>query len=330
MLKAAVIGVGAIGQNHARVYNELPNVELVAVSDLDETTAQRASRNLNVPCDTDYEKLFDSYQPDLISVSVPTINHFEVASKAIERGIHVLVEKPITATVEEGKQLLALAEQAGVRLTVGHIERFNPAMVELKKRLDNGDIGKVFRVQSRRMGPFPARIRDVGVVVDLASHDVDIIRYILGAEITRVYAETAQNITTDREDMMDCVLRCDDGTVGTLNINWLTPTKIRELTVTGTKGMFVVNYLLQELYFYENATATNSWEALNVFTGVSEGSMLRPNFARQEPLKAELASFVAAVEQDVAPLVSGMDGLKALTIAQALVTSGVENTIVSL
>jgi len=328
MIKAAVIGVGAIGRNHARVYNELPDVDLVAVSDTDPENGAKVAANLNVPFEQDYEAMMDNYKPDLVSISVPTVYHFEVASKAIERGINVLVEKPITATVEEGQELIEMARNAGVKLTVGHIERFNPALIELKKRLDNGDIGKVFRVQSRRMGPFPARIRDVGVVVDLASHDVDIVRYIMGTEITRVYAETAQNITTDREDMMDCVLRCENGAVGTLNINWLTPTKIRELAVTGTQGMFVVNYLLQELYFYENGVAPTSWHQLSVLTGVTEGAMTRPMISRHEPLRAELDSFAKAVENNTDPLVSGEDGLKALKIAQALVESGLEQKIV--
>lgn len=328
MVKAAVIGVGAIGRNHARVYNELPDVDLVAVSDVDEVNGQKVADNLNVRFEGDYLTMLDTYKPDLVSISVPTVDHFEVASQAIQRGIHILVEKPITATVEEGYKLIEMAREAGVKLTVGHIERFNPALIELKKRLDQGEIGKVFRVQSRRMGPFPARIRDVGVVVDLASHDVDIIRYIMGTEITRVYAETAQNITTDREDMMDCVLRCENGAVGTLNINWLTPTKIRELIVTGTRGMFVVNYLLQELYFYENAVAPTAWHQLSVLTSVSEGAMTRPMIARHEPLRAELESFANAVRDDITPLVTGEDGLKALALALALVQSGLEHRIV--
>lgn len=330
MIKVAVIGVGAIGRNHARVYNELPDVELVAISDLDQENGAKVAANLNVPCEQNFESMLDTYKPDLVSISVPTVHHFDVASKAIQRGVHVLIEKPITATVEEGQKLIQMAQDAGVKLSVGHIERFNPALIELKKRLDKGEIGKVFRVQSRRMGPFPARIRDVGVVVDLASHDVDIVRYIMGTEITRVYAETAQNITTDREDMLDCVLRCENGAVGTLNINWLTPTKIRELAVTGTQGMFVVNYLLQELYFYENAVAPTNWHQLSVLTGVSEGAMIRPMISRHEPLRAELDSFAKAVKNDTDPLVSGEDGLKALVIAQALVESGLQQRIVAI
>jgi len=330
MLKAAVIGVGSMGRNHARVYRELPDVKLVAVSDVHEPTAQKVAHDLHVDYVTDYKQLFEQYQPDLVSVSVPTAEHYEVVLEAIQRGIHVLVEKPIAATVDEAKLLIAAAKEHKVKLTVGHIERFNPALDELKKRLDSGAIGDVFRVQSRRMGPFPARIRDVGVVVDLASHDVDIVRYILDTDIVRVFAETASNIATDREDMMDAVLRCSNGVIGTLNINWVTPTKIRELTITGTQGMFLVNYLTQELYFYENADATDQWQSLSILKGVSEGTLIRPNIQRQEPLRRELESFVEAVQNEHDPLVSGLDGMKALQIAQAIVRSGLEQQIITI
>jgi UDP-N-acetylglucosamine 3-dehydrogenase len=330
MTKAAVIGVGAIGRNHARVYNELSDVELVAVCDTSEETAANVGQWLNIPHETNYLHMLDTYKPDLVSISVPTMYHFEVAAAVIERGVHVLVEKPITATEEEGRKLIQLAADAGVKLTVGHIERFNPAVIELKKRIDAGDIGDVFRVQSRRMGPFPARIRDVGVTIDLASHDLDIVRYIMDTDITRVYAETAQNIATDREDTMDCVLRCTNGVVGTLNINWVTPTKIRELAVTGTKGMFVVNYLTQELFFYENAVASSNWQQLSVLSGVSEGTVTKPVISRHEPLKAELDYFAGAVRDNTAPLISGEDGLKALIAAQALVKSGQTQQVIKL
>lgn len=330
MIKAAVIGVGSIGQNHARVYRELADVKLVAVSDNDEETAKRIGNRLAVDYVTDYVKLLDEYQPDLVSVSVPTVYHYDVALQAIERGIHVLVEKPIAATLEQADELIAAAKANNVKLTVGHIERFNPAIQELKRRIDAGEIGDVFRIQSRRMGPFPTRIRDVGVVIDLASHDVDIVRYILNTDINRVFAETTGSIATDREDTLDAVLRCENNAIGTLNINWITPTKIRELTVTGTNGMFLVNYLTQEVYFYENADAAEMWQSLSLLKGVSEGQMVRLRVNNQEPLKAELMSFVGAVRNNIDPLVSGEDGKKALQLAQALVKSGLEQAVISI
>src|SRR5205814_9486836 len=149
------------------------------------------------------------------------------------RGIHLLVEKPIAFTVEEGAEMIRLAAEAGVVLTVGHVERYNPAIIALKQRLLAGDLGRVYQIHARRLGPFPARVRDVGVVIDLATHDADIMRYLTGAEALRVSAETAQRIHTDHEDLLSGLIRFADDTIGVLDINWLTPTKIRELLVTG-------------------------------------------------------------------------------------------------
>lgn len=330
MLKAAVIGVGMIGGNHARVYSELRDCDLVAVSDTNEALARDVANRLSVPYETDYLKLVDTYQPDLVSVAVPTANHYEVVMALLEQGVHVLVEKPIAATLEQGRQMRDLARQKNLHLAVGHIERFNPAIIELKKRLRADELGKPFRVQSRRLGPFPARIRDVGVVIDLATHDVDIVRYILDTDIMRVSAETAQGISTDREDMMDCVLRCSNGVIATLNINWLTPTKTRDLTVTGTQGMFHVNYLTQDLYFYANDMAPMKWDRLSILTGVDEGNMIRYKLPRQEPLKAELSDFVAAVRDNRPPLVQAEDGLRALEAVLAIVQSGLEGRTLTL
>lgn len=330
MVKAVVIGAGMIGRNHTRVYKEIPECELVGVSDVSESIANDIGNRFGVAYHTDFRALVDQVKPDLASVSVPTVHHYEVVKELIARGIHVLVEKPITATIEQGQEIIALATEAGVWLAVGHIERFNPAVMELKKRLNEGQLGKPFRIHSKRMGPFPARIRDVGVVVDLATHDVDIVRYALGTEIIRVSAETAQGISTDREDIMDCVLRCENGVIGTLNINWMTPTKTRELTVTGSQGMFHVNYLTQDLYFYENDMAPLKWDALSSLTGVDEGNMTRLKLSRNEPLKAELTDFVHAVRDNRPPLVSGEDGLKALACSLALVQSGQEGRTVQM
>jgi predicted dehydrogenase len=330
MVKAVVIGAGMIGRNHTRVYKEIADCELVGVSDVTESVAHDIGSRFGVAHHTDFRALLDTVKPDLASVSVPTVHHFEVVKELIARGIHVLVEKPITATIEQGQEIIALAKEANVWLAVGHIERFNPAVMELKKRLNDGQLGKPFRIHSKRMGPFPARIRDVGVVVDLATHDVDIVRYTLGTDITRVSAETAQGISTDREDIMDCVLRCENGVIGTLNINWMTPTKTRELTVTGSQGMFHVNYLTQDLYFYENDVAPLKWDALSTLTGVDEGNMTRLKLSRNEPLKAELTDFVHAVRDNRPPLVSGEDGLKALAGSLALVQSGQEGRTVQM
>jgi predicted dehydrogenase len=266
-----------------------------------------------------------------VTVAVPTTLHREVACEVIQRGIHVLIEKPIALDATAGREMIAAAQQANVQLMVGHIERFNPAVVALKRKLAEGALGRVFQIDARREGPFPTRITDVGVVIDLAVHDLDVMRYISGAELVRVYAETERRVHSAHEDLLTGLTRLSDGTIGTLTINWLTPTKIRELFVTGEQGMFRVDYLTQDLYFYENATAHGyDWDTLRVLRGVSEGQMIRYMIPKKEPLRAEQEAFLAAVRDGSPVPVSGQDGLTALELAQAVVTSGSEHRMVVL
>ncbi|MBN1887082.1 MAG: Gfo/Idh/MocA family oxidoreductase [Thermoflexales bacterium] len=330
-LKVAVIGVGAMGRNHARVYSELPDVELAGVADSDEQAAQAVAGRLSTRAYTNYLEMLDEQRPQAVTIAVPTVDHLAVALEAIQRQIHVLVEKPIAFDVEEGRQIIAAAEQNGVQLMVGHIERFNPAVTALRERLAHGELGRVFQIDARRQGPFPARVKDVGVIIDLAVHDLDVIRYVSGAEIVRVYAETERRIHSTREDLLAGLVRLDNGAVGTLTINWLTPTKIRELYVTGERGMFRVDYLTQDLYFYENAeAASGGWDTLRMLRGVSEGQMTRYVVAKKEPLRAELEAFVATVRGERDSAVSGRDGLIALELAQAVVTSGLEQRAITM
>ncbi len=330
-MKVAVIGVGIMGQNHARVYSDLPDLELVGVADTDGHAAQVAARRFGGKAYTDYLQLLDEQSPDAVTVAVPTVDHLDIALEVIRRGIHLLIEKPIAFSVDEGKRIIAAAEQAGVRLMIGHIERFNPAIQALKVHLTRGELGRVFQIDARRQGPFPARIRDVGVVIDLAVHDLDIMRYVTGAEIRRVYAETERRIHSTREDLVSGLVRLSDGTVGTLSINWLTPTKIRELYVTGECGMFRVDYLTQDLYFFENATTSDGdWDTLRVLRGVSEGRMIRHVVGKKEPLRIEQEAFLAAVRGTIPVAVTGEDGLKALELAQAVVESGLGHCAITL
>lgn len=328
-MKVAVIGVGSMGYNHLRVYTEMGDVEVVGASDQNSERLQMAGNQFSVRTFTNYEELFEKTKPDAVSITVPTSDHEKVATFALENGAHVLVEKPIAATVEEGKRVIELARKRDRQLMVGHIIRFNPAMQSLKARLDNGDLGKIFQVFCRRAGPFPARIRDVGVVIDLAPHDVDVMRYLTGLNPMRVYAETEQQIHTDHEDLLFGLLRFPEGITGALEINWLTPTKMRETLVLGEKGLFRVDDLMQDLYFYENPQAIGElWSTFRAVRGVSEGSMTRFSIQRQEPLKAELTAFIEAIRKGSMVPVTGQDGLEALRISLALVESGKTHQVV--
>jgi len=329
-LKAAVIGVGSMGRHHARVYTQISQTTLVGVADADAATAEGIANQYGVPSYTDYAALLTEEKPDIVTVAVPTRYHHDVATHVMEAGADVLVEKPIAATVAEGQALIDRAQALGRNLMVGHIVRFSPTIQALKQRIAQEDLGKIFQVACRRVGPFPARIRDVGVVVDLAPHDLDVMRFITGAEPIRVFAEIEQQIHTDHEDLVSALIRFDNGITGMLDINWLTPRKVRDVTVLGENGMFLANDLTQDLFFYENADASElGWNHLSMLRGVSEGKMIRYPIQRYEPLRAELEAFAAAVLADDPMPVTGKDGLAALKLALSLVKSGNEGTIIS-
>lgn len=319
MTRLAVIGAGAMGRNHVRVYQEMPEADLVAIVDQDRPTAEQLGRIYRTPVYTDIHDMLAREKPDAVSVVVPTNAHFKVAKTVLEADCDVLVEKPIAGTVAEAEELIRISEERGRVLAVGHIERFNPAVVELKRRLDAGELGRVFQIHARRLGPFPARIRDVGVVMDLAIHDLDIMLHLLGCNVTRVFAEARRELHAHCEDLFVSVLRFADNTVGLLEINWLTPTKIRNLYVTGERGMFMVDYITQDLNFFENAaTNGNSWSALSLLQGVSQGARVQYPLRKKEPLRAELESFVARVQGQDTAVVDGYQATASLRLAALL------------
>ncbi len=315
-LNAAVIGLGSMGANHARVFSDLPGVRLSAVCDADVARADTIAARYRAKAFTSVEALLADSPPDLVSVVVPTGYHESVAIAALNAGCNVLVEKPISGDLPSATRIAAAA---GNRvLTVGHIERFNPAVRELKRRLDDGQGGRVLQVQARRVGPFPHRIRDVGVIHDLAPHDIDIMRFLLEDDVAGVYANARSHINTDNEDLFVGLLHFAGGVLGVLDINWLTPTKERSLTVLCEKGMFAVDYAAQSLAFYENFSASAREGAI---ASVTEGPMTRYPIGFQEPLRLELEAFRDAVISGGPAPVTAADGIAALAIAEALVES---------
>ena len=320
-----------MGRNHARVLRELRDVELVGVADSNLDAACQVAGFHSTRGYASLEELLKKEKPEAVTVAVPTENHHTAVMEALAARCHVMVEKPIAATLAEADELVAAARSANRVLAVGHIERYNPAVLELKRRLDDGQLGRVYQFDAQRLGPFPQRIRDVGVVIDLATHDLDLIRFLTGSEIVRVYAETRRKVHTTREDMVSGLLRLADGSVGLVQINWLTPTKIRQMTVTGERGMFRADYLTQDLYFHENAeAAAPNWEQISMLRGVSEGSMVKYVIAKREPLQSELEAFMKAVAGEPASIVSGEDGTEALRLALAMVESGEEGRVVTI
>jgi len=335
-LRAAVIGLGMMGRNHVRVWDDaVDGVELVAVADPDPAAVSRATAGRRARGFEDPERMLAEEELDLVSIVAPTSLHLPVTLAALRAGANVLVEKPIAATREEAVHMMEAAAAAGRMLTVGHIERFNPVIRELRRRLAEGELGRIFQINATRLGPFPARIRDVGVVVDLAPHDLDIMRYLVASEPIRIYAETERRIHTEHEDLFNGIMKFANGVVGVLDINWLTPTKRRTVTVTGERGMYVADYIAQDLVFYANPDAEQTWVNRGAdgsgtsITSVAEGEMTRRTIRRQEPLAVELGEFARAVRDGGPPPVDPHDAMVALLLARKMVESALTGEVIA-
>jgi UDP-N-acetylglucosamine 3-dehydrogenase len=327
-MRVALIGAGSMGRLHARVIAEFPETELAAIVDPDAAGDEIAYRYRSHRVGS-VDELLSSELPDAAIVAVPTSHHAEIATKLITAGVPVLIEKPIAATLEEAHALVALAKQQGVALTVGHVERFNPAVRALRDRLQAEELGRVFQVHTRRLSPFPVRVGDTGAAFDLATHDLDIMCDLAGTPI-RVSAEIDRRAHRTHEDLLAATLRFESGAIGLLEVNWLTPTKVRQLTVTGERGMLVVDYLNQHLTLYENAHESASWPTLDIFDGVTEGNVVRFAINRVEPLRAQLDAFLALVRDGASDSVTPADGVRALRLALAVVESGQRGETVQL
>ncbi len=301
-LNIAVIGCGFWGRNHARIYNDLETAELVAVSDLNEQAACSLGERYGADHYGDVGALLKRNDVEMISICTPTGTHADIALAAMEAGKHVLVEKPMTSTVAEAESLIAASDKMGVKLTVGFVERFNPGVIEALRLVREGKIGDVILARAHRVSRYPLRISDVGVVKDLAIHDVDIVRQLFASEPETVYA-TAGNIMHSFEDYANIVLRFPGNRSAFIETNWLTPHKIRRLILTGSEGLITVEFITQEV------------------TVEDEEGRYQPFLEPQEPLTLELESFVEAILEDKLPAVSGEDGLKALRICEAALES---------
>jgi len=326
--RVALVGLGAMGRNHLRVLGDLDGAELAAVCDSDAKAVDAVSQKHSVPGYTSWDEMLERESLDAAVVAVPTRFHLQAGLAVLEHGLDVLIEKPIATDLEEGRTLVDTAKRAGKVLAVGHIERFNPAVRELQRRVGAGEIGRIFQIQARRQGPFPARIRDVGVVIDLATHDLDVMCTLAGSDVLRLYAETERRIHTDHEDILNALLKFDSGLLGVLQVNWLTPTKIREVSVLGERGMFVCNYLTQDLTHFKNADVPPPTDARRHPRAVVEGEAVKFPIQQAEPLRLELQSFLQAVRGEHEVEVDGDAGLRALHLALALVQSATASRVI--
>ncbi|WP_027720772.1 Gfo/Idh/MocA family protein [Maridesulfovibrio zosterae] len=324
-MKVAVIGTGAMGQHHVRLYSDIQSCELVGVVDQNVKQTSRLVSLYGGRAYTDYRTMIETEKPDAVTIALPTVLHKQVTMDCLNAGIDVLVEKPIAKTVEEAKEMIVEAKRLNRVLQVGHIERFNPAITQLKERLADGQLGKIFTIHSRRQSPYPFRITDVGVASDLATHELDMMRYISESEVETMSAEVSKVMGTDHEDVVFGLLRFKNEILGILDVNWVTPTKIREVAITGENGMFTVDYLNQQLLFNSNYAAEQNENKSEWFTtkfGVSEGDATSFRVDKKEPLRVEIESFLSCCETKAKPLVTGEDGLESLSLALEIIACG--------
>ncbi|WP_018588162.1 Gfo/Idh/MocA family protein [Salinispora arenicola] len=322
-LRAGLIGLGAMGRNHARVLSGLDGVELVGIVD----PAGDSTGTLSAPVLPELGDLLN-LGVDYAVVACPTALHESIGLELAANGVSALIEKPLAQSVEAATRLVQAFEAAGLVAGVGHIERYNPALQSLRTRLEAGELGEVFQVVTRRQGPFPHRIADVGVVMDLATHDIDLTSWVTGQEYTSVSARTVSRSGRLHEDMVAVVGQLGDGTMVNHLVNWLSPLKERSTVITGDRGCFVADTLTADLTFYANAAIDTEWEALRAFRGVAEGDMVRYAIPKREPLLVEHERFRDAVEGKSSDIVTLRQGLRTVEVSAAVLSSATDGSTV--
>jgi UDP-N-acetylglucosamine 3-dehydrogenase len=298
LLRLGVVGVGVMGSNHARVLAELPGVKLVGIADPDSKQRERVARALGCAAYSDHEALIGQ-GVDAVTIAAPTYLHRDIAIACAARGVHILVEKPVAFTVEEGHAIVAAARRAGVTLMAGHVERFNPAVEAIKRAIKNQDI---LSIAITRVGPFPPRMSNVGVVIDLAVHDIDLIRWFTDSEIVEIQPQTSSAVA-EREDIALLQFRTASGVLAHINTNWLTPFKARTIHIA-TRDKYLMADLL-------------TLQVTECFGFQPDGaySMRHLSVGYAEPLRSELVAFVKAVRSGETPPVTGEEGVASLEIA---------------
>jgi len=321
MLNVGVIGVGSMGQNHARVYSEIAN--LVGIADKNKENGQKVADRFKIKCYTDYIEFLKLPELDAVSIATPSSTHSEVAMAALKAGKHILVEKPLALKIDDARELVETAREYGLTLAVGHVERYNPVVEVTKKILDSGQFGDLITVTSRRVSSFPARIKDAGVIMDLGIHDIDIVRFLIGSKVSGVFTLAGATGTSsagkDKEDHANILLDFENGVSGFIEINWLTPMKVRKVSLTCSKNFVVMDYMDQSLEV--SSSSLGEYDIGDLYRVPQKYDIKRIDVRREEPLKNELSDFLNAVSSRSEPMVTGADAIETLKIAQAAIES---------
>ena len=313
MIKIGVIGTGSIGKNHVRVCSDINNIQLSGVVDTDKKTAKTVAEKFNTKMYGDYNELLPNV--DAVIIATPTATHYDITMDALAAGKHVLVEKPICDSVQKAEELVKKAKKEDLILAVGHIERHNPAVRFAKESINTKKLGELISLTSKRVSNFPGRIRDIGVIFDFGIHDIDVMRYLAG-EVTSVYARAGNfNKSTTYEDHANIILNFENGICGVVEVNWLTPVKIRKLFLTCSEYFVEVDYIDQSVTM--SSSSFKEIDKMNLFNVPIQYNINNVSLEKREPLRNEIVDFIQAVEHHAKPLVTGEDGLLALKIADA-------------
>lgn len=328
MINAAVIGVGNMGKHHARIYYELKGVKLVAVCDINKNVGKNIANKFNCKFYSDYIEMVKNENIDVISIAVPTSLHKKISLDVMKYNKHILVEKPLAENVKNAEEIIKVAKEKNIKLMVGHIERFNPVVKRLKEILQSNRLGDIITIVIRRVGLFPPQIKDINVVLDLAIHDIDICNFLLNKKPSSVYANAGKALVKTREDYSDIFLNYNSIDVF-LQVNWITPVKIRNMVITGTKGYAELNYLTQELLLYKTEIQRPKEEKFEDVVKFGRPEKILVNVKKREPLKEEIRSFISYVKGGECPL-KPQDALDAIKIAYAVLESYKNGKVVKL
>ncbi len=323
-LRVAVVGLGSMGRSHLRVLAGRDDVEIVGLVDPCQDAVGLAA---GLPWYPSLEPLLDDGL-DACVVAAPTEEHGEIAIRLAGASVGTLIEKPLASDSTTGRRVLAAFARSDAVAAVGHVERYNPAIRAMRARLSRGELGQVFQMTTSRQGPFPGRIRDVGVVKDLATHDLDLAAFVTGSPYAGLAARTAYRSGRPHEDLLAVVGWLADGTVTNHLVNWLSPMKERRIVVTGDRGCFVADTLTADLTYFANADVDHEWEVIARFRGVSEGDMIRFAIPKPEPLAVQMDQFLRAVRGEQHEIVTLQEGFEALSLAECTLRSAASGEVV--
>jgi len=316
MLKAGVIGTGSMGRNHARVLAEMGSLRCIA--DMDKKALAEVTARFSVQGFSDYKELLKS-DIDAVVIATPTKTHHDIVMDALAAGKHVLVEKPIAPSLREGHEMVKAAERTGLVFAVGMIERHNPVVTFAKEALADKRFGEMVSMSARRVSSLPGRIKDVGVVLDLGIHDIDVMRYLASSRVRSVYSLSGMKSGAAFEDHANILIEFENGTSGISQTNWLTPMKVRRLSLTCMKNFVELDYMTQMVTI--SSSQFVSLDYGDLFHAPLEFDIRSISLRKQEPLRNELEDFLGAAQKGRGPLVPGKEGLESMRVALAAIRS---------